>query len=95
MIRRLPMHHHRVPGEDFQGIPSGSFGSALKLKGLVVVDGDQVGWKRILPATSLQSAAVAATQPGSALAGPAMPSPKCFILSMRTPSELTRSLSRF
>jgi type II secretory pathway component GspD/PulD (secretin) len=37
--------------------------SALQMKGLLIVDADQHGWKRIVTAAAMQSAAIPSTRP--------------------------------
>jgi type II secretory pathway component GspD/PulD (secretin) len=61
--------------------------STLKMKGLVVVDGDQPGWKKILPATNLSAVAGPTTRNSGAATQPAAAVTQIFVLRYADPAR--------
>jgi general secretion pathway protein D len=60
--------------------------SSLKMKGLVVVDGDQPGWRKIVPASDLKSFGSPTTQPAQG-APPAVAVTQIFTLRFADPQR--------
>jgi general secretion pathway protein D len=68
------------PARISKGSLLGLLQSALKMKGLAVVDGDQPGWKKILPANNLASAVTPTTRAVEATTQPAAAVTQIFVL---------------
>src|ERR1700728_4860447 len=69
--------------------------SALKMKGLIIVDGDQPGWKKILPAHNLMGAAPPTTNPAEAATPPSTAVTQVFVLRYADASKAETVIKPF
>jgi len=69
--------------------------SALRMKGATIVDGEQAGWKKIVPANNLAANAVPATQPGRGEARPGLAVTQVFPIRYADVTKLETMLRPF
>jgi general secretion pathway protein D len=69
--------------------------ATLRLKGLMLVDAEQPGWKRIVPVTSLAGAATPSTQPLSAIVSGSQAVTQVFLLKSADAQKVDEALHPF
>ena len=89
----------KTPAEIPKSSLLGLLESALKMKGFVLVDGDQPGWKRVVPSANLVQSARAATRPTTGPGGPGVDSPavvtQVFALRFGDPAKADAAIKPF
>lgn len=85
----------KAPAEVARGSLQGLLESALRMKGLALVDGDQAGWKRVVPAAGFASSARPTTGPSGAVAGTPAVVTQVFSLENADPQKLNQAVKPF